>query len=124
MGYATPHIAAPGPGGGTDILAYPDPLGAQTPHVRVQVKHRVQKASREEIAALRGIIRQDREIGLFMSSGGFTSQAVSEARNGAVHIQLMDLDMFLESWMSHYDKLAEEDRARLRLRPVYFLAPN
>lgn len=124
MRYATPHIAAPGPDGGTDILAYPDPLGAQTPHVRVQVKHRVQKAGREEIAALRGIIRQDREIGLFVSSGGFTSQAVSEARNGAVHIQLMDLDMFLESWMSYYDKLAEEDRARLRLRPVYFLAPN
>jgi restriction system protein len=125
MGYATPHIAAPGPDGGTDILAYPDPLGAKTPHVRVQVKHRKsQKAGREEIAALRGIIRQDREIGLFVSSGGFSSQAVSEARNGAVHIQLMDLDTFLESWMACYDKLAEEDRALLRLRPVYFLAPN
>lgn len=125
MGYATPHIAAPGPDGGTDILAYPDPLGAKTPHVRVQVKHRQsQKATREEIAALRGILRQDREIGLFVSSGGFTSQAMSEARNGAVHIQLMDLDSFLESWMAYYGKLAEEDRALLRLRPVYFLAPN
>jgi restriction system protein len=125
MGYATPHIAAPGPDGGTDILAYPDPLGAKTPHVRVQVKHRKsQKAGREEIAALRGIIRQDREIGLFVSSGGFSGQSVSEARNGAVHIQLMDLDTFLESWMAYYDKLAEEDRALLRLRPVYFLAPN
>jgi restriction system protein len=125
MGYATPHIAAPGPDGGTDILAYPDPLGAKTPHVRVQVKHRKsQKAAREEIAALRGIIRQDREIGLFVSSGGFSGQSVSEARNGAVHIQLMDLDTFLESWMAYYDKLAEEDRALLRLRPVYFLAPN
>lgn len=125
MGYATPHVAAPGPDGGTDILAYPDPLGAKTPHVRVQVKHRrSQKAAREEIAALRGIIRQDREIGLFVSSGGFSAQAVNEARNGAVHIQLMDLDGFLESWMAYYDRLAEEDRARLRLRPVYFLAPN
>jgi restriction system protein len=125
MGYTTPHVAAPGPDGGTDILAYPDPIGAKTPHVRVQVKHRQsQKANREEIAALRGVIRQDREIGLFVSSGGFTREAASEARNGAVHIQLMDLDTFLESWMSFYDKLVEEDRARLRLRPVYFLAPN
>jgi restriction system protein len=125
MGYATPHIAARGPDGGTDILAYPDPLGAKTPHVRVQVKHRrSQKTTREEIAALRGIIRQDREIGLFVSSGGFTPPAMAEARNGAVHIQLMDLDTFLESWMAYYDKLAEEDRALLRLRPVFFLAPN
>jgi restriction system protein len=125
MGYSTPHIAARGPDGGTDILAYPDALGAKTPHVRVQVKHRKsQKASREEIAALRGIIRQDREIGLFVSSGGFTSQATAEARNGTVHIQLMDLDMLLENWMAHYASLAEEDRARLRLRPVYFLSPS
>lgn len=125
MGYSTPHIAARGPDGGTDILAYPDALGAKTPHVRVQVKHRQsQKANREEIAALRGIIRQDREIGLFVASGGFTPQAVAEARNGTVHIQLMDLDSFLENWMAYYDKLAEEDRALLRLRPVFFLSPN
>jgi restriction system protein len=125
MGYTTPHIAVRGPDGGTDILAYPDALGARTPHVRVQVKHRQsQKASREEIAALRGIIRQDREIGLFVSSGGFTNQAAAEARNGTVHIQLMDLDMLLENWMAHYTTLAEEDRALLRLRPVFFLSPS
>lgn len=94
-------------------------------YVRVQVKHRkLQKATREEIAALRGIIRQDREIGLFVASGGFTPQAMAETRNGTVHIQLMDLDGFLENWMTYYDKLAEEDRALLRLRPVFFLAPN
>ena len=89
------------------------------------MKHRrSQKASREEIAALRGIIRQDREIGLFVASGGFTPQAMAEARNGTVHIQLMDLDSFLENWMDYYDKMAEEDRALLRLRPVFFLSPN
>ncbi|WP_439525199.1 TaqI-like C-terminal specificity domain-containing protein [Marivita sp.] len=93
--------------------------------LQTALKHRQsQKASREEIAALRGIIRQDREIGLFVSSGGFTPQAMAEARNGTVHIQLMDLDSFLENWMAYYDKLAEEDRALLRLRPVYFLSPN
>src|SRR5205807_5825255 len=32
MGYATPFEAARGPDGGTDILAYPDPIGANTPH--------------------------------------------------------------------------------------------
>jgi len=55
MSYTTPFVAPTGSDGGTDILAYPDPLGAQTPHIRVQVKRRQsQKTTREEIAALRG----------------------------------------------------------------------
>lgn len=125
MGYTTPFVAAPGPDGGTDIIAYPDPLGAQTPHVRVQVKHRPnQRTSREEIAALRGVVRQDREIGLFVSTGGFTNQALAEARNGAVHIQVMDLEGFLDGWLAVYQRLDEEDRSLLRLRPVYFLSPS
>lgn len=125
MSYTTPFVAPTGPDGGTDILAYPDPLGAQTPHIRVQVKHRQsQKATREEIAALRGIIRGDREIGLFVSSGGFTSEAMREARNGGVHIELMDLDMFLKQWLTFYERLPEEDKALLRLRRVYFLSPE
>jgi len=125
MGYATPFIAPTGPDGGTDVLAYPDPIGAKTPHIRVQVKHRsTQKATREEIAALRGIIRQDREIGLFVSSSGFTSDAVREARHGNIHIELMDLNGLLEQWIAVYEKLSEEDKTYLRLRRVYFLAPE
>ncbi|NWG25623.1 MAG: Mrr restriction system protein [Pseudorhodoplanes sp.] len=124
MGYATNTIAARGPDGGTDILAYTDPIGARTPHIRVQVKHRNQAAAREEIAALRGIIRADREIGLFVSSGGFTRDARREAGSGSVHIELVDLDRFLELWLQYYDKLKETARAKLRLEPVYFLAPE
>jgi restriction system protein len=125
MGYATPFEAGGGPDGGTDILAYPDPLGAKTPHIRVQVKHRPSsKATREEIAALRGIIRQDREIGLFVSSSGFTTEAMREARNGSIHIELMDLGRFLNQWMAHFERMTEEDKAKLRLRRVYFLAPE
>jgi len=123
MGYATSTVSKPGADGGTDILAYIDPLGAQTPHIRVQVKHRDQAASREDVAALRGIIRGDREIGLFVSSGGFTKEARREAGNGAVHIELVDLDRFLELWLQHYDKIPEAKRSKLRLEPVHFLAP-
>jgi restriction system protein len=124
MGYATPFVAPVGRDGGTDILAYPDPLGAKTPHIRVQVKHRQAKASREEVAALRGVIRQDREIGLFVSTYGFTSDAEREARHGTVHIELMNLDRFLEQWMTFYDRMPEEDKGLLRLRRVSFLAPE
>jgi restriction system protein len=124
MGYATSTVSAPGADGGTDVLAYIDPLGARTPHIRVQVKHRNQAASREDIAALRGIIRSDREIGLFVSSGGFTRDARREAGHGNVHIELVDLDRFLELWLQHYSKIPDAKRAKLRLEPVYFLAPE
>jgi restriction system protein len=122
MGYTIAFVSPQGTDGGTDILAYRDPLGVKTPHMRVQVKHRNDKARREEVAALRGIIRQGREIGLFVSSGGFTADAVREARHGAVHIELMDWDGVLDKWLAHYERLKEKDRRRLRLRPVYFLA--
>lgn len=125
MGYSTPFVAPKGPDGGTDIIAYSDPLGVSTPHLRVQVKHRAStKATREEVAALRGIIRQDREVGLFVSSGGFTSEAAREARQGGVHIEMVDLDRFLEMWIGHYEHLSEEDRGLLRLRTVHFLSPE
>jgi restriction system protein len=124
MGYTTRFVASPGPDGGTDALAYVDPLGARTPHIRVQVKHRDQPAGREEIAALRGIIRAEREIGLFVSSGGFTRDAKREAERGAVHIELIDLDRFLALWLQHYEKIPEAKRAKFRLEPVYFLAPE
>ena len=122
MGYTISFVSSRGADGGTDILAYPDALGARTPHIRVQVKHREDKATREEVAALRGIIRPGREIGLFVSSGGFTSGAVREARHGAAHIELMDWDGVLDKWLAHYKRLRKADRRRLRLRPVYFLA--
>jgi restriction system protein len=124
MGYTTRFVAAPGPDRGTDALAYVDPLGARVPHIRVQVKHRDQPAGREEVAALRGIIRADREIGVFVSSGGFTRDAIREAERGAVHIELIDLDRFLSLWLQHYAKIPEAKRAKLRLEPVYFLAPE
>ena len=124
MGYATNSVSAPGVDGGTDILAYIDPLGAQTPHIRVQVKHRNQAATREDVAALRGILRGDREIGLFISSGGFTRDARREAGQGTVHIELVDLDRFLDLWLQHYGKIPDAKKAMLRLEPVYFLGPE
>ena len=75
MGYVTPFVAPKGPDGGTDVLAYLDPIGAKTPHIRVQVKHRQEKAKRSEVSDPQGNIRRGREIGLFVSSGGFSPDA-------------------------------------------------
>lgn len=124
MDYVTPFVAPKGPDGGTDVLAYLDPLGAKTPHIRVQVKHRQDKATNAEIASLQGNIHPGREIGLFVSSGGFTKEADRQMQKGQVHMELINLDRFIELWVEHYSKLNDEDRARLPLRSVSFLAPD
>jgi len=124
MEYVTPFVAPKGPDGGTDVLAYLDPLGAKTPHIRVQVKHRQDKATNAEIASLQGNIHPVREIGLFVSSGGFTKEAERQMQKGQVHMELIDFDRFIELWIEYYPKLDDEDRARLPLRTVYFLAPE
>lgn len=124
MGYVTPFVAPKGPDGGTDVLAYLDPLGAKTPHIRVQVKHRQDKATNAEISSLQGNIHPSREIGLFVSSGGFTKEAERQMQKGQVHMELIDLDRFIDLWIEHYGKLDDEDRARLPLRTVSFLAPQ
>jgi uncharacterized protein YdaU (DUF1376 family) len=123
-GYAAVTVAAPGPDGGTDVLAWPDALGAATPHVRAQVKHRAERTGRAEIAALRGILRSEREIGLFVSTGGFTREAWREAERDATQITLIDLDAFIDLWIRHQDGLSVADRALLRLVPVHFLDPE
>ncbi len=120
MGYVT-EVSPPGPDGGTDVLAWPDQLGSGTPHLPTQVKHRSGRAERDEIAALRGILRPDREVGLFVSFGGFTREARREAASGTPHIRLIDLDAFVDLWAAHSDALPAAARAQLPLAPVWFL---
>ncbi len=124
MGYRTPFVAPRGPDGGTDILAYLDPLGAQTPHIRVQVKHRQDRATNAEIASLQGNINPLREIGLFVSSGGFTREARNQMMRGQAHLELIDMDQLIGLWIDHYASLSDADKSLLPLRPVYFLAPS
>jgi len=36
---------------------------------------------------------------------------------------LLGLEQLFDLWVQHYDKIAEEDKKLLPLRPVYYLAP-
>jgi restriction system protein len=124
MGYYTPFVAPKGRDGGIDIMAYRDPLGTVAPRIRVQVKHRENSATDPEIHQLLGTLRGDGDVGIFISSGGFTSTAKSVARNSRIHIELIDLERFIELWQQFYQKLSDEDKILLPLLPVYFLAPS
>ena len=124
MGYYTPFVAPKGKDGGIDVMAYQDPLGVAGVRIKVQVKHRESSATVQEVRELMGLLRKDGDVGMFVSSGGFTADAKVESRTASVHIELVDLRRFLDLWRQFYPKLEEEDKNRLRLKPIYFFDPS
>jgi restriction system protein len=70
-------------------------------------------------------VLSEHDVGIFISIGGFTPDALAEARaQENRRITLIDLERLFELWVGHYDKLDEVDRQRLPLQPVYFLTPE
>ena len=124
MGYYTPFVAPQGKDGGVDVIAYRDPLGAVSPRIKVQIKHRESSASVQEVRQLIGLLQKDGDVGMFVSSGGFTSDAKTTARGSHVHVELIDLDRFISMWQEFYAKLTDEDKSLLPLRPLFFYAPS
>jgi restriction system protein len=123
MGYHISWVAPPGKDRGIDIIAYTDPLGASIPRIKVQVKRRDQPTAVEGLRAFLSVLGTD-DLGLFVSSGGFTADAKEEARTQERRkITLLDLSDIFELWVEHYDKLSQEARQRLPIKPIYFLAP-
>lgn len=122
MGYFTPFVAPRGKDGGVDVVAYRDPLGTMSPRIKVQVKHRQSPVGVDEIRQLMGLLQRDGDVGIFISTGGFTNDARSMAQGGHVHVELIDLTRFIELWQGNYPKLSDEDKVLMPLVPVYFLA--
>jgi len=125
MGYHTPFISPKGRDGGIDVVAYQDPLGAKTPRIKVQVKHRPDsKVTLNEIHSLTGLLNKEGDIGLFVTSGGFTTESEKFARDSHVHVKLIDFEDFISLWQKFYDKLTDEEKNWLPLHPIYFLGSN
>lgn len=122
MGYYIPFVASKGKDGGIDIIAQKDPLGVTKPIVKIQIKHRANtNVSVQEIRELKGLLEKEEDIGVFISVAGFSSEAKKSARTFNPHIELIDLDRFIELWKEFYQKMQEEDKNLLPLVPVYFL---
>jgi restriction system protein len=122
MGYHVAWVAPPGPDGGVDVIAQSDPLGINGPRIKVQVK-RSGRMSVKEIRSFLAVV-SDGDVGLFVSAGGFTRDAEDVVRNQEKRrTMLVDLRRFLDLWVEHYDKIPEESRRLLPLKPVWFLTP-
>ena len=123
MGYYTPIVASGGPDGGVDVVAYRDPLGATSPRLKVQVKHRIQsmqKSTEPDLQSLNGLLTEG-EIGVFVATAGFTADARKFARQTNKHLEMIDMDRLIDLWREHYDALSDEDKALLPLRRISFL---
>ena len=124
MDYHTPFIAPKGKDGGIDIIAYVDPLGAQTPRIKVQVKHKPDTAiGASEVRALSGVLKAG-DIALFVTSGTYSTDARNAASGNDKFIRLIDGNDFIEMWQKYYDKMSDEDKNKLPLKRISFLGNN
>jgi restriction system protein len=124
MGYHVAWVAPPGRDGGVDILAFTDPLGTKPPRIKVQVKRQQSTVSVDGLRSFLAVLGHD-DVGIFVNTGGFTKDALEEARTQANRrVTLVDLERLFELWIEHYDDLEDAARRRMPLRPIYFLAPQ
>jgi restriction system protein len=124
MGYHVSWVAPPGKDGGIDIVAWSDPLGTRPPRIKVQVKRVGQDVSVDGLRAFMATLSDD-DVGLFVTTAGFTKAAEEEARTQEKRkVTLVNLDKLFDLWVEYYGRLDDEARRRLPLRPIHFLAPE
>ena len=119
MGYKA-TVSPQGADRGKDILASPDGFGFQEPRIVVEVKHRVRE--RMSSQAIRSFLggRHARDKGLFVSTGGFTTDALYEAERASIPLTLLDFDGLVAAILANYARFDEESRQLLPLRTVYW----
>ncbi len=124
MGYHVSWVAPPGKDGGIDIVAWSDPLGTRPPRIKVQVKRVGQNINVEGLRSFMAMLGDD-NVGLFVTTAGFTKDAEEEARTQEKRkVTLVNLDKLFDLWVEYYGQLDYEARRRLPLRPIHFLAPE
>ena len=124
MGYHIAWVSPPGKDGGIDIIAWSDPLGTRPPRIKVQVKRVGQNVSVDGLRSFMAILGDD-DVGLFVTTAGFTKDAEEEARTQEKRkVTLVNLEKLFDLWVEYYSKLDDNARRRLPLQPIHFLAPE
>lgn len=119
MGYKT-LVSPAGADRGKDIIASPDGFGFEPPRIVVEVKHRSARMGSDEIRSFLGGRHKD-DRGLYVSTGGFTKEALYEGERANVHLTMWTLDELARTLMAHYPATDPETK---RLVPLtYFYVP-
>jgi restriction system protein len=93
------------------------------PRIKVQVKHKEQKIDAKDVREFQSVLRNEADIGIMVSSSGFTSTARTEVRLCPKHIEMIDFERLIDLWEQHYDKIRESGKTLLPLVRLSFLAP-
>ena len=117
-GYKT-RISSRGPDQGVDIFASPDGLGFVEPRIFVEVKHHAGSIGAPAIRSFIGG-RQDGDICLYVSTGGFSREARYEAARARVRLTLMNVSDLRNLLVDRYEALDPETRALVPLKKVYW----
>jgi restriction system protein len=118
MGYRT-TVAKAGPDRGVDIFASPDGLGLREPRIFVEVKHRQAQMGAKEIRAFLGG-RKKGDKCLYVSTGGFSKDAMYEAERAYVATTLITLPLVRRRLIDYYESTDAETRALVPLKRLYW----
>lgn len=125
MGYHIVWIAPKGKDGGLDLLAQRDPLGIEGPRIKGQVKRRPDtKTTEDELRSFLSLIEPSDDVGVYISLGGFTSDAAALARRTSRRITMIDGEALLRLWVEHFQEIHEEGRQLLPIKAVHYLDPD
>lgn len=119
MGYKT-RVVPKGADRGKDIEASPDGLGLETPRIFVEVKHRTgTKIGADLVRSFVGG-RRSTDSCLYVSTGGFSKDAMYEAERSNIPLTLIDSDTLVELLLQHYENLDNDARALVPMVRVYW----
>ncbi len=119
MGYKT-KISAGGGDRGKDVVASPDGLGLEHPRIFVEVKHRKGQMGAPEVRQFIGGRHAQNDRCLFVSTGGFSTEAKYEAERSNVPLTLVDSDDLVSLLVDYYETTDAETRTLVPLRKTYW----
>ena len=120
MGYKT-QVSPPGSDRGKDIVASPDGFGFEHPRIVVEVKHRKGQMGSQEIRSFLGGRHKD-DRGLYVSTGGFSKDALYEADRASIPLAMWTLDHVVRALIEHYDGTDAETKRIVPLKRLYWPA--
>ncbi|HYG07177.1 MAG TPA: restriction endonuclease [Stenotrophomonas sp.] len=120
MGYKT-QVSPPGADRGKDIVASPDGFGFEHPRIVVEVKHRKGQMGSQEIRSFLGGCHKD-DRGLYVSTGGFSKDALYEADRASIPLAMWTLDHVVRALIEHYDGTDAETKRIVPLKRLYWPA--
>ena len=118
MGYRT-KVSSPGPDRGVDIFASPDGLGLSEPRIFVEVKRQRAAIGAPTMRSFLGG-RRPGDRCLYVSTGGFSSDARYEAERSQIPLTLIEMPDLRELLLNHYENLEPVIRALVPLKKVYW----